>query len=241
MRRIVGLMALSLLIGVGGCASTQEAKSVEKSGFLGDYSRLKEGQRGSFFSQGAEGQALLVYKNPAADWRKYKKIRLDQVTVWMSQKDSQLKDVSPEDRQRLAALLWSNLEEQLKKDYEMTNTLGPDALRIQVAITEADSSNVVLDMVTSVYLPAKVLAGGKSLATGVAAFAGSASAEMRMTDSATGTILLEAVDRRGGTKNIGGSWSSWHDAEESYRFWAEKSRYRLCQFRGGMNCVEPKA
>ena len=241
MRRIVGLMALSLLIGVGGCASTQEAKSVEKSGFLGDYSRLKEGQRGSFFSQGAEGQALLVYKNPAADWRKYKKIRLDQVTVWMSQKDSQLKDVSPEDRQRLAALLWSNLEEQLKKDYEMTNTLGPDALRIQVAITEADSSNVVLDMVTSVYLPAKVLAGGKSLATGVAAFAGSASAEMKITDSATGTILGEAVDRRGGTKNIGGSWSSWHDAEESYRFWAEKSRYRLCQFRGGMNCVEPKA
>src|SRR5262244_867808 len=89
MRRSVGLVAISLLIAVGGCAATQEAKSVQKSGFLGDYSRLKEGQRGSFFSQGAEGQALLVYKNPAADWRKYRKIWLDSVTVWMSQKDSQ--------------------------------------------------------------------------------------------------------------------------------------------------------
>ena len=241
MRRIVGLVAISLLIGVGGCASTQEAKSVEKSGFLGDYSRLKEGQRGSFFSQGAEGQALLIYKNPAADWRKYKKIWLDPVTVWMSQKDSQLKDVSVEDRQRLAAFLWSKMDESLKQDYQMTNQPGTDVLRIQAAITEANSSNVAMDMVTSIYLPAKLLLSPKSLATGVAAFAGSASIELRATDSATGIILVEAVDRRGGTKSIGGSWSSWNDAEESYRFWAEKSRYRLCQWRGGMNCVEPKA
>ena len=182
----------------------------------------------------------MVYKNPAADWRKYKKVQLDPVTVWMSQKDSQLKDVSVEDRQRLAALLWSKMDESLRKDYEMTNQPGPDVMRVQVAITEANSSNPVLDLVTSVYLPAKLLAGTKSLATGVAAFAGSASGEMRVTDSATGTILFEAVDRRGGTKNVMGSWSSWNDAEEAYRYWAEKMRYRACQWRGGMNCVEPK-
>ena len=93
MHRIVGLVAISLLIGAGGCAATQEAKSVEKSGFLGDYSRLKEGQR-SIFSQGAEDQALLVYMNPAADWRKYKKVWLDPVTIWMKREDSQLWDVS---------------------------------------------------------------------------------------------------------------------------------------------------
>ncbi len=239
MRRIVGLLAVSLLLGAGGCASTQEAKSVEKSGFLGDYSMLKEGER-STFTQGAENQTLLIYKNPAADWRKYKKIQLDPVTAWMDQKDSQLKDVSVEDRQRLAALLWSKMDESLRKDYEMTNQPGPDVIRVQVAITEAGSSNPVLDMVTSVYLSAKLLTGTKSLATGVAGFAGSASVEMRVTDSATGTILVEAVDRRGGTKNIMGSWSSWNDAEEAHRDWAEKMLYRACQWRGGMNCVEPK-
>ena len=241
MRRIVGLVAISLLIAVGGCASTQEAKSVQKSGFLGDYSRLKEGQRGSFFSQGAEGQALLVYKNPDADWHKYRKVWLDSVTVWVSQKDSQLKDVSHEDQKLMAASLWGKLDEQLRKDYEMTSNPGPDVLHIQAAITEAESSNVAMDMVTSVYLPAKVLLSPKSMATGVAAFAGSASVEMRVTDSATGTVLVEAVDRRGGTKSLGGSWSSWHDVEEAYRYWAEKTRYRLCQFRMGTGCVEPKA
>ncbi len=239
MRQMIGAILL-LMVVVTGCASTQEAKSVEKSGFLGDYSLLKEGQR-STIKEGAEDQALWVYKNPAADWRKYRKVILDPVTVWMSQKDSQLKDVSVEDRQRLAALLWSKLDEQLRKDYVMTSQAGPDVMRIQAAITEAGSSNAVLDTVTSIIPQTRLLSGMKSLATGVSAFTGSASVEMKVTDTEMGTLLLAAVDRRGGTKSLSGVTNSWNDVEEAYRFWAEKVRYRACQWRGGMNCVEPKA
>jgi hypothetical protein len=238
-RQMMGAILLFMLV-VTGCAATQEAKSVEKSGFLGDYSLLKEGER-STFQQGAENQALLVYKNPAADWRKYRKIWLDPVTVWMSQKDSQLKDVSVEDRQRLAALLWSKLDEFLREDYQMTSQAGPDVMRIQAAITEAESSYAVLDTVTSIIPQTRLLSGMKSLATGVSAFTGSASVEIKMTDSATEAILAEAVDRRGGTKSLSGVTNSWNDVEEAYRFWAEKVRYRLCQNRGGQKCVEPKA
>ncbi|HKC93834.1 MAG TPA: DUF3313 domain-containing protein [Nitrospira sp.] len=240
MRQVTSIFLIGVLIGFGGCASTQEAKSVEKSGFLGDYSLLKEGKR-STFSQGAENQALLVYENPAANWRKFKKIQLDPVTVWMSQKDSQLKDVSVEDRERLAALLWSKVDEQLRKDYQMTSQPGPDVLRIQAAITEAGESSVVMDTVSSIVPQLKLLSGAKSMATGVSAFTGSASVEVKITDSGTGSILAEAVDRRGGTKSLSGVTSSWNDVEEAYRFWAEKLRYRLCQRRGGTDCVEPKA
>jgi hypothetical protein len=49
------------------------------------------------------------------------------------------------------------------------------------------------------------------------------------------------VDRRGGTKSLMGVTNSWNDVEQAYRFWAEKGRYRLCQWRGGKDCVEPKA
>jgi hypothetical protein len=240
MRRIASLVLLGVLVGVGGCASTQEAKSVEKSGFLGDYSMLKEGERSAFF-QGAENQALLVYKNPNVDWGKYKKIQLDPVTIWMNQKDSQLKEVSAEDRQRLATLLWSNLDEQLRKDYQMTSQGGPDVLHIQAAITEAGESSPVMDTITSIIPQTRMLSGAKSLATGVSLFTGSASAEMKVTDGQTGTLLVAAVDRRGGTKSLSGVTSSWNDVEEAYRYWAEKVRYRLCQFRKGTNCVEPKA
>jgi hypothetical protein len=240
MRRITSILLIGLLIGIGGCAATQEAKSVDKSGFLGDYSKMKEGQR-STFSEGAEDQALWVYKNPAADFRQYKKIQLDPVTLWMSQKDSQLKDVSVEDRQRLSALLWKEINEQLSKDYEMTSQSGPDVMRIQVAITEAGDSNATMDTVSSIVPQLKLLTGVKGMATGVSGFTGSASAEVKVTDTATNTILVEAVDRRGGTKSLRGVTNEWHDVEEAYRFWAEKMRYRLCQWRGGMNCVEPKA
>jgi len=239
MRQMVGAI-LALMFVVTGCASTQEAKSVEKSGFLGDYSLLKEGQR-STISEGAEDEALWVYKNPAADWRKYRKVILDPVTVWTSGKDSQLKDVSVEDRQRLSALLWKTFNESLRKDYEMTSQAGPDVMRIQAAITEAESSNAFLDTVTSIVPQTRLLSGMKSLATGVSAFTGSASVELKVTDSDSGTILVEAVDRRGGTKSLSGLFNSWNDVEEAYRFWAEKMRFRACQWRSGTDCVEPKA
>ena len=238
MRRIASVLLIGLLVGIGGCAATQEASKVEKSGFLGDYSILKEGER-STFKEGAQDTALWIYKNPAADWRKYKKIQLDPVTIWMSQKDSQLKDVPVEDRQRLAALLWSKLDEQLRKDYEMTSQGGPDVIHMQAAITEAGESNAILDTVTSIIPQTRLLTGAKGMATGVSGFTGSASAELKVTDGETGTLLLAAADRRGGTKSLSGMTSSWHDVEEAYRFWAEKTRYRLCQFRGGTNCVEP--
>ena len=126
----------------------------------------------------------------------------------------------------------------------MTNQVGPDVLRIQLAITEAGESNAIMDTVTSIIPQTKLLSGFKSLATGVSAFTGSASVELKATDSATGAILAEAVDRRGGTKSLRGVTNSWNDVEEAYRFWAEKMRYRLCQWRSlseGMNCTEPKA
>jgi hypothetical protein len=240
MRQMMGAI-LAIMLVVTGCAATQEARSVEKSGFLGDYSLLKEGERSAVSGGSAENTALWVYKNPAVDWRKYKKIQLDPVTLWMSQKDSQLNDVSVEDRQRLAALLWKQLDEQLRKDYEMTSQGGPDVLRIQTAITEAGDSNATLDTVTSIIPQTRLLSGMKSLATGVSGFTGSASVEVKVTDGADSTILLEAVDRRGGTKSLRGVTNEWNDVEEAYRYWAEKMRYRLCQWRGGVNCVEPKA
>lgn len=239
MRRITGAFLVCSFIGCIGCAATQPARSAEKSGFLGDYSMLKEGKRG-VVKEGSEDTALWVYKNPDVDWKKYKKVQLDPVTVWIA-KDSQLSKVTPEDRKTMADLLWAKMDEALRKDYEMTNELGPDVMRMQIAITEGDKAWVVLDTVSSVIPQARLLSGAKSMATGVSAFTGSTSAELKVTDGGTGTILVAAVDRRGGTKSLRGVTNSWNDLEEAYRFWAEKSRYRLCQWRGDMNCIEPKA
>lgn len=230
MAKLQTILYLVLLTLLGGCAGTQQAKSVQQSGFLDDYSILRKGEK---------DEALLVYKNANANWAGYEKVMIDPVTVWLG-KDSQLQEVSKEDRQRLANSLYAQLSEQLKKDYAVVNSPGRGVLRVSAAITEAGESNPALDTISSVVPQFRLLSGAKSVATGTSAFVGSASVEAKMTDGQSGELLVAAVDRRGGTKSIGGSTNSWGDVEDSYRYWAEKTRYRLCQWRDGTDCVEPE-
>jgi len=220
------LPALCLL----GCSDTQHARRAAQSGFLDDYSILRKGEK---------EEALLIYRNPRADWKKYTKVILEPVTLWVGSKGSQLREVDPKERRRLGNLLWSKLDESLRKDYEMTSLPGLEVMRIHVALTEATESDVTLDTVTTAIPPTIVLTGPKELATGVAGFAGSASGEIKIMDAATGELLAAAVDRRGGTKSLGGVSDSWNDVEQAFRYWAEKIRWRLCQDRSGAGCAEP--
>ena len=63
-------LLLALLAGIysTGCQATKPSYS----GFLGDYGLLQPG---------GEGEALLVYRNPKADFADYDKVLLDQVTI----------------------------------------------------------------------------------------------------------------------------------------------------------------
>jgi len=61
-----------------------------------------------------------------------------------------------------------------------------------------------------------------------------------MTDSESGEVLFAAMDRRVGTR-LGGGWKSWTDAEQAFRYWAEKVRYGLAtQLRHQTDAIPPK-
>ena len=106
MTRFNALAVLALAGLLAGCAAGSQARSVQESGFLGDYSMLSEGK---------EGEALRVYKNPNANWASYDKVMLDPVTVWMGA-DTQMKGVPPEDSQHLADLLYFKITNALQGD-----------------------------------------------------------------------------------------------------------------------------
>ena len=229
---IRGLVVLCLLGWLSGCGATRQARSVEESGFLsGAYSMMREGK---------SDEALRVYRNPNADWKSYKKMMIYPVTVWVG-KDSQLEGVSPLDRQRLANDLWAKLNDALKTDYEIVQKAGPGVLLVKAAITEGEASWPVIDTISTIVPQLHVVSELKYLATGTASFVGKASGEMKINDGATGELLLAAADRRAGGKRLRGVTGSWDDVEETYRYWAEQTRWRLCQLRGGMECVEPKS
>ena len=216
---ITGLCVLMLC---GACATMQE-RSTTTTGFLGDYSQLKEG---------GDGRALLVYIDPQADFKSYKRIIVDPVKLYASSEHS-MENVSVEDRQKLLNYADASIREHLAKDYVIVQNSGPGVMRLRVALTEADSSYVVLDTVSTVMPIGLALAGLQTAATGSCSFVGSAGVEAEMQDSQTGKRLFAAVDRRGGGKitGKGDKFDEWHTVKNAVDYWVERLQTRLAEER----------
>jgi hypothetical protein len=214
--------ALTLLlasVALVGCAITRQSGGVETSGFLGDYSKLRPGQ---------EGEAQLVYFNPAVRWSEYDAVLIDSVTLW---RDARTEDVPAEEAQMLTDYLYAALHEELSRDYRIVDKPGPGVLRLRAALTEAKGSKVVMNTVTSVVPQLRLLTTLGGMATGTAVLVGKVGVEAELTDSLSGERLAAAVDERQGTKAIRGGIKKWSDVERAFDHWAERFRVRLAQLR----------
>src|SRR5262245_46520198 len=118
--------ALLLLLACGCGARRPAHPSPDMSGFLDDYSRLRAG---------APGEAVLVYRNPDADWTRYDKVLLEPVTLWRSGRNS-LAPVPEADLLRLVNALEDAVRRQLGEGFRLTDQPGPGVMRIRLAITE---------------------------------------------------------------------------------------------------------
>ena len=221
---IGGLMALVMLIGtMAGCTTTQQesVQRVGPSGFLGDTSLLKPGDK---------EQTSLRYVNPNAPWTTYKKVLLEPVTFWGDDKTK----LSAKDEQMLCNFLEEQLYQQLSQKYEMVTEPGEGVMRLHVAIVDAEAATPVLRTVSMVIPQARLLSSLKYLATGTYPFVGGAEAEAKMTDSVTGQLLGMWVDKRVGGGNIknAAQWQ-WGDAENAMKEWATLAATRLSSWTSG--------
>jgi len=212
---VVSMMTLS------GCATTEQARSVEPSGFLGDYSQLKPGEK---------NEALLYWIDPAVDFKTYGKIVIDPVTIWRSE-NSNIGDLPPEEQKNLQHYLYQAVKEALAKDYTIVETPETGTMRIRLALTEAAGSTVAGDIITTYLPPAILINAVKRLSTGTSAFVGKAAVELEIVDIVTNKRLAAAVDKRSGGKNYEGSLSTWADVEQACDYWAERLRLRLEELR----------
>lgn len=178
---------------------------------------------------GREGEALLVYRNPQADFSRYKMIYIDPVVVW----DTGEAKAPQEDLDRLAEELRSHVVWELNQVYVVVPKLVPGALRLEMALTEAVPSNVGMDVVTTLIPPARLFSDAKGLATGTQAFVGRAGVEGRILDTETGELLFAAVDRRVGKNTLDGSMDSWNDVKQAFRYWAMRLGERLRELKNG--------
>ncbi len=210
-----------LLVAVAGCAATQQTRSVEPSGFLGDYAQLRKG-RGE--------QALLVYINPQANFARYDRVIIDPITIW-TQPGAEVADVPQDELQHLADYLHTALRKQLQLDFSLVDRPQPGALRIRMAITEARKSKVVLNVASTVLPVARLMSELGNLTTGTHAFVGRVAVEAEILDAVSGERLIAAVDERAGSKRLRGSTSAWSDVYSAFDYWADVLRARLTAMR----------
>lgn len=221
---------LLIILSASGCARTYQARYVEASGFLSDYSILRDDR---------DGDALLSYWKEDADWPHYKKIIVDPVVVRKT-RDSGLNDRPQIESARLKELLEYRVREALKKDFKLVTRPGPDTMRVQLAITDAETSTLWLDQLTTLYPSARASSLLKRLAFGTESFVGKASIERKVTDSTTGELLMASADCRAGGKTLAGSFNDWDDVEQAYVYWAQQLGYQLCEKAGNSDCREPE-
>ena len=223
MLQICNVVGLFALIPLFGCATTQQADTAKRSGFLIDYSSLKPGKG---------DEALLTYRNPRANWSRYKKVLIDPVAIYTAP-NAELRSDSREEQAALATYFAAALRQELGKHFTIVTTRGPDVLRIRTALTDADQSEVLLDTVSTVMPIGLALSTLKRATTGSDSAVGFAQAEAEVVDAQTFTRLAAAVDKRYGTKALRSKFGSWNHAKEAMDYWAAQLASRLVELGAG--------
>ena len=208
---------LALMVAAGGCARRHgPVIPPEMSGFLDDYSRLR---------QGGVGEVRLVYRNPKADWHAYDAVLLEPVAIWRSGRGS-LAAVPEEDLLRLAFDLGNAVRTRLGEGFRLVDRAGPGVMRIRLAITAARASDPILDVVTASGLTPST-SGDGPLSPETQRFLEGAVIEGEITDAQTGMLLAQGLDtrRRGGS--LAGVVDTWAEVDRAFGFWADRVCARL--------------
>ena len=208
-------VGMLLLLAVIGCARPRPVPPPDTSGFLDDYSLLREG---------GPNELHLVYRNPKADWHAYNAVLLEPVTLWRSGRRS-LQPVPEEDLLRLVTDFQRAVRTHLEKDFRFVDRPGPGVMRIRLGITDARASDPVLDVLTASRGTGRPHpAGAGALDPETRRFLESAAIEGEIRDSQTNELLAQGVDRR--RREIPAS-ETWGQVDRAFDFWAERMSARL--------------
>lgn len=228
-RSLVGkiLVFAAVSLAVAGCQTTKQARDVDNKGYLVNPDMLTKGEG---------DQALYRYQKPNANLQSYGKIMIEPVKFFKPAK------ATPEevaDIQKLASNFNQYLYQEVSKDYKVVTLPEPGVLKVETAILSADTSSPTMDFISTVLPIGLGVSLIKDFATGKPLNVGEISGEMKLTDAATGELLVAAADKRVGGKSFSGMFTSWGDANSAMEYWAKKLRYGLCMERGGTSCEKP--
>ena len=175
------------------------------------------GSDAALLQPGAEGQAAYVYINPNVQWSNYKKVLLKPVEFW----DNPDTSVSPDDQKMLTSYFYNSLQTNVQKNFTIVDQPGPGVITFAVAIINATGRHARFAIGFAGHSAGSHIELRAIPCDGHAAFAGSAEAAFKATDSSSGTLLAESVDKRiGGMAVANAAQIQWGDAEAAMDYWA---------------------
>jgi hypothetical protein len=144
------------------------------------------------------------------------------VTLWRSGRRS-LDPVPEGDLLRLIADLEAAVRRRLGDGFELVDEPGAGVMRIRLAITEAHSSDPVLDVLRG-RGDAEATQGNGPLDPETRKFIDNAEIEGEIRDARTNQLLAAGIDRRHkGARPL----DTWADVDRALDFWADRVCARL--------------
>ena len=230
---------LMLLFGIlSGCAAHTGASSgsFTPSDFLPPEAKknLRDGNT-------ANWESYKVYKDESVDWSQYDKIMVDPILVYVSTDPSLQSTISQENEQYVINYFHSSLVDYIQKSphYSLAAGPGPGTIRVMIAITQLDASNVTLDAI-STYIPqARLLSTVGTVHREKPAFVGEIGIEVKAKDANTGQLLAAGIDHRYGGKKWGKNIDQWADVKNIIDYYNKVIMYRLCKQKKNPDCPTP--
>jgi hypothetical protein len=170
-----------------------------KTGYLGDYSQLKEHDK---------YKCLMIQEVEGKNLADYKKFIIDPVDIEF-EPDSKAREADPEQVEGIRQYFQEQLKEQLGKNYTIVEKPSLDVLRLRTAITDIVASKPYFNIHWATKL-SRLGLGGASL-------------EAELLDSLTNERVAAVIYSRQGrgiTKYLKG-FSKWGYTKDSLLLWAE--------------------
>ena len=120
----------------------------------------------------------------------------------------------------LTSYFYNSLQKNLQKNFTLVDQPGPGVITVAVAIINATGATPGLRSVSLVIPQARILNYAQSLATGHAAFAGSAEAAFKATDSSSGTCWRSRSTSALAVWPANAAQIQWGDAEAAMDYWS---------------------
>ena len=235
---VIGRMfSAGLLLAVAACSQNSQSGPLQAGQFIGGGTRQipVSAAPGTFLPDrallkpGGKGRADLVYIDPQADPASFRQVLLEPVAVW-ADPGSDFSKVPANQQAALANAFYASLYKDLAAHCRMATAPAPDTLRIRVALVDARATNPVVTTIATYapYVDAAYSLEALTLNHGVGYFAGTATAEAYATNAATGALVWEGLDRRGGTTAmIENTTDRWLDVHHVLTLWSSQLAAKL--------------